>query len=472
MLALEAVEPAPLVGARQLRRGFLRQVEVGAAAPLLDVVALAAGRQHLGGVLADRVEHHVALLVRALFDAEQALVDERRDTVEDVDADLARRAADAVGHIQLAAADEHGQAVEQPAGAGFEQVVAPRDRPAQRLLALRQVPRARREQREVVLEPGDDLFGRQELDPRRGELDGQRHPVQPRGDPADRRRVGVRQLEGGSHRAGTGHEQLGGFEPLERCRRHACAIRPGRFSRSSSGQPRRVRWRRQPGHGELLLAVDAQRGPAGDEDPQARRAGEHLGQHRGRVDHLLEVVEDEQHPAFAQRLGDAVDHGPVRLVGHADRARDGRRDQLPFPDRLQRDEPDPVGEVVGGGGRDLQRQTRLADATRPGERQQPRPAQQPERLLELVASSDEGRQLGRQIVRPGVDRMERREFRRQIDGHHLGEPLGGEQVLEAVLAEIAQLEGAIGTGRRPVLAPCPRSRSGRHWPRPRCAPRD
>jgi hypothetical protein len=42
--------------------------------------------------------------------------------------------------------------------------------------------------------------------------------------------------------------------------------------------------------------------------------------------------------------------------------------------------------------------------------------------------------------------MERRELRAQIDGHHLGQSLRGEQVLEAVLAEIAQLEGAIGTG--------------------------
>ena len=159
MLALETVEPAPLVGAGQLRRGLLREVEVRAATPLLDVVAFAAGRQHLGGVLADGVEHHVALLVRALFDAEQALVDEHRDTIEDVDADLACRAADTVGHIQLAAADEHGQAVKQAAGAGFEQVVAPRDRSAQGLLALRQVARARRQQREVVLEPGHDLFG-------------------------------------------------------------------------------------------------------------------------------------------------------------------------------------------------------------------------------------------------------------------------------------------------------------------------
>ena len=277
MLALEPIEPAPLVGARELRRGFLGQVEVGPAAPFLDVVALAAGRQHLGGVLADRVEHHVALLVRALFDAKQALVDERRDTVEDVDADLARRAADAVGHIQLAAADEHGQPVEQPAGAGFEQVVAPRDRPAQRLLALRQVPRARREQREVVLEPGHDLFGRQELDPRGGELDGQRHPVQPRGDPADRRRVGVCQLECGSHRAGTGHEQLGRIRTPRALPPSRCAARPaGSAARAPGGAMGPVasaaRARRTPARRRRAARSGWRRGSAGPASGRASRA--------------------------------------------------------------------------------------------------------------------------------------------------------------------------------------------------------
>ena len=234
-----------------------------------------------------------------------------------------------VGSVELAAADEHGQPVEQPAGAGFEQVVAPRDRPAQRLLALRQVPRARRQQREVVLEPGEDLFGRQELDPRRGELDGQRHPVQPRGDPADRRRVGVGQLEVRVAPSGArATNSWTDFEPLQRCRGHGAQL--GRQVQPLQlGEARRVGWRGQPGHRELLLAGDAQGGPAGDEDPQARRAARAARRSdRRRVDHLLEVVEDEQHLAVAQRLGDAVDHGPARLVGHADRARDRRRDEL------------------------------------------------------------------------------------------------------------------------------------------------
>ena len=65
-----------------------------------------------------------------------------------------------------------------------EQVVAPGDRATQRLLPLRQVARAGRQQGEVVLEPGEDLVRRQELDPRGGELDRQRHAVQPGAIPA------------------------------------------------------------------------------------------------------------------------------------------------------------------------------------------------------------------------------------------------------------------------------------------------
>ena len=61
VLALEAVEPAPLIGARELRRRLLRQVEECPAAALLDVLAFAARGEHLGRVLADRIEHHVAL---------------------------------------------------------------------------------------------------------------------------------------------------------------------------------------------------------------------------------------------------------------------------------------------------------------------------------------------------------------------------------------------------------------------------
>jgi hypothetical protein len=61
----------------------------------------------------------------------------------------------------------------------------------------------------VILEAGDDLLGREQLDACGGELDRQRHPVQPCRDPGDRRGIGVGQLEARPHRPGPGREELG-----------------------------------------------------------------------------------------------------------------------------------------------------------------------------------------------------------------------------------------------------------------------
>jgi hypothetical protein len=63
-------------------------------------------------------------------------------------------------------------------------------------------------------------------------------------------------------------------------------------------------------------------------------------------------------------------------------------------------------------------------------------------------------------------------LRLQVDGHHLGEPLGGEQVLETVLAEVAQLEGAIGTGAGQCSHRVRDHDLAAIGHRPRCAPRD
>ena len=100
--------------------------------------------------------------------------------------------------------------------------------------------------------------------------------------------------------------------------------------------------------------------------------GEHLGNDRRGVDRLLEVVEDEQHAARSDGLGDAVEERPGGQLRHADHARDRRRHELAFPDGLERHEPDPVREVVRCRRGDLQRQAGLADAARSGQREQPR----------------------------------------------------------------------------------------------------
>ena len=191
MLELEPVEPAPLVAAGQLAarpRSASATYQSRWRRP--DEVGLAARLELLRGELADRVEQpEPRLAVGRLLDLDQALVDERHEAVDDVAAELRGRAADGLGRLEVAAAGEDGQAVEEPPPAVVEQVVAPGDRAAQRLLARRQVARAGRQQVELVLEPGEDRVGRQELDPGGGQLDGERHAVEAGADRGDRRGV-------------------------------------------------------------------------------------------------------------------------------------------------------------------------------------------------------------------------------------------------------------------------------------------
>ena len=75
-------------------------------------------------VLPDRLQHRVA----ALAEAQQALLDEGLQRVEVGVADL-------LGGLQSAAAGEDGEAREEPALGGREQVVRPLDRRPERLLA-------------------------------------------------------------------------------------------------------------------------------------------------------------------------------------------------------------------------------------------------------------------------------------------------------------------------------------------------
>ena len=135
-------------------------------------------------------------------------------------------------------------------------------------------------------------------------------------------------------------------------------------------QPARVRRRGQARDHVLLLARDAQHGPARDDDADPR-AGADEGADVGRsVDDLLEVVEQEQHPPLPDRAGDDVEGGRARALGDADRAGDRRQDEVGARDRLEGDEPDPVGVLVGRGGRQLEREPRLAGPARSGERQE------------------------------------------------------------------------------------------------------
>ena len=203
---------------------------------------------------------------------------------------------------------------------------------------------------------------------------------------------------------------------------------------------------RQRRHRQLLLAPQPQPGPAGDEDRQAGRGGEQLGDDRGGLEHVLEVVEHQQQPPLPQVVDHGVAQRPLALLPHPQRRRDGRGHEGRVGQRRQVDEPDPVGEGVEQLGRRLQRQARLADAARPGQRQQPGPragsvrsrAEQRRRPRQLVSPTEERRRLGREVGQSTVERVERREGGGQAGGDQLGDALRPVEVPEAVLAEVQE----------------------------------
>ena len=301
--------------------------------------------QHLRGVLADGLQHREARFVGRLVETDEALVEELADELDDVAADLVRRPAHRLGHLQVEAAAEHRQPVDEPPCPVVQQVVAPGDRAAQRLLALRDVAGSDRQQLEVMLEPSQDLIRRQELDPRRGELDGKRHPVQARRDPGHRGRIGVRDGEGRSDGRRPRDEQPDRLE-LGQCLEIELAQGARQVQALDLGQAAGVGRRRQARHRVLLLTRDPERDARRDEASHVRAAPQQVGDIRSRRRHLLEVVEDEQDPPIADLGGQPVDCALRLVVGEAEGPRDRRRHQRRVAHRVEGHEPDPVGEVI------------------------------------------------------------------------------------------------------------------------------
>src|SRR5687768_10333871 len=113
--------------------------------PALDFGLFAALGELLAREFPDRVQEPEPWLVIDLVGAQQALVGERSETVDNLGPELARGTADRLRGVEVTAAHEHRQALEQPALGWRQDVVAPRDRCTQRLLPLRQIAGSRRQ---------------------------------------------------------------------------------------------------------------------------------------------------------------------------------------------------------------------------------------------------------------------------------------------------------------------------------------
>ena len=141
---------------------------------------------------------------------------------------------------------------------------------------------------------------------------------------------------------------------------------------------------------------------------------------------MLEVVEQEQHLPVRDRRGQ-VACGAEGLGGRVD-------DEPRVPQRREVDEEDTVRVCLDRLGGGLEREPALAapaDA-RQGHEPDPGPCHQPDHLGQLPLPAQERRRLDREI-RP----VEARE-RREVAVAELEESLGRPEILEPVLAQVAQ----------------------------------
>ena len=227
---------------------------------------------------------------------DEALVDQRGEGIQ---VDL----ADRLRRFERPTTGEHAQAREAAPLGFIEQLIAPADRLAQRLVPRGNVACTPREHTQAVVEPLKDPTDREHVDPGRRELEREREPVKPF---ADRGHLAVR-----------------------------VEIGPNRL-RSLGEQADRVPFRKS-GHRVLALGGDVQRLSARDEHSQVRTGGDEFGDVDGGVDNLLEVVERDQHAGVADRCG--------RLGRRSECLRDRRADEPRVAERVQRHPADAAREI-------------------------------------------------------------------------------------------------------------------------------
>ncbi len=132
---------------------------------------------------------------------------------------------------------------------------------------------------------------------------------------------------------------------------------------------------------------------------RSRARPEESDQEGGRIDHLLEVVEDEQEVTIAQHVHEAIDQGTFARLANAEGARDGGNDLSGVDDRRQRDERRGIREVVPTGNlRGSDGEPGLADAAGSGQRDEPqtRLPQKREDGVGFLFATDKGTHRHRQ----------------------------------------------------------------------------
>ena len=333
------------------------------------------------------------------------------------------RIAHGFHRLDPAAAREHRQPAEEDPLRLREVVVAPLDGAAQGSLPIGNALAPGRQDLQAMLEAGEQSGRRQHLGPGGGQLDGQRQTVEARDDRGDRAELVLGRLETGPGDPGTIHEQRDGPALAQR------------LGGSGVGQVRNVERR----DGILLLSVEPEGAPAGDQHLDPRGGLQQPVHERCRVEDLLEVVEHEEHGPVAQVLGEGLGRGPVAGLDETERAGHDRGDQARLAHLIESHEERPVDErrpqLLGRS----DREAGLARPTRAGQRHEPVLAHERDELLDLTLAPDQACQRLGQVAAPRVEGADRREVGREPIDHELVEPFLAIEVLEPVVAEVAHI---------------------------------
>ena len=388
--------------------------------------------EHRQPVRLDRLEHQdprdlAALAVRGIELPDKALVDQRSEAVDRVQLDAGRCVKLCCHRLDRLdrCPGEDRQDLEQTLLRRSEQLVAPLDRRPEGLLPLGQVARATAERLPAGGEPVPQRLGREEVEPRCRELDRQRQPVEAAADVGNGGGVVVGEPEVGPDPARPLDKELDRLELAELIGTRG-ARRAGR--------------QRQGWYGHELLAAHPERLAAGHEQLQPRAVGEELDERRAGDRDLLEVVEDDEELLGAELAAELIERRTLRGIGQPECGGDLGEHGVGVRRGDEVDEVDAVREPVDlvGGGPD--RKPCLAGPTGPGERDETDAGvvqARPDRP-QLGIAADEGGRLRRQVVRPEVEGRERRKLRSQCGMAELEQVLGAAQVLQAVLAQVAQ----------------------------------
>ena len=117
-------------------------------------------------------------------------------------------------------------------------------------------------------------------------------------------------------------------------------------------------------------------------------------------------------------------------------------------DAAEIDEPDATGVRGRLARSDLDREPRLSDTAGTGEGQHRRLAQPRLGIGDLRRTTDEARELAREIVRSRVQRSDRREVGPQPRRHDLEDALGSVEPLEPMRPEVLERDPRGHRGRR------------------------